>query len=110
MAGGGACRWPATVPGRLPPTTSSAAAAVRARPMAVAGPEASPLAHAQRRERSGFVRFERRPDVQAALAAGQLVVLLGQPPAGAEERALDDRSRHAHLLGDLPVGEALELA
>ncbi len=51
-----------------------------------------------------------RLDAQAALAGGELVVLLGQPPAGAEERALDGRAAHAHPLADLAVGEALELA
>ena len=43
-------------------------------------------------------------------AGDEVVVLLGQPPAGAEERGLDGRAAHAHALADLAVGQALELA
>ena len=46
----------------------------------------------------------------AAPAADELVVLLGQAPAGAEQRALDGRAAEAHPLADLAVGEPLELA
>src|SRR5688572_10033786 len=37
-------------------------------------------------------------------------VLLLEPAARAEQRALDRRARHVHLLGDLAVRETLELA
>ena len=49
-------------------------------------------------------------DALAAGAGDDVVVLLGQPPAGAEERRLDGRAAHAHALADLLVAEALELA
>ena len=49
-------------------------------------------------------------DAQAAGAGDDVVVLLGQPAAGAEQRRLDGRAAHAHALADLLVGEALELA
>ena len=40
----------------------------------------------------------------------QLVVLLGEAPAGAEQRRLDGRTAHAQALADLAVAQALELA
>ena len=46
----------------------------------------------------------------AALAADELVVLLGEAPAGAEQRRLDRRAAHAQALADLAVAQALELA
>ena len=46
----------------------------------------------------------------AALAGGELVVLLAQPLAGAEQRALDGGAAHAHPLADVLVAAALELA
>ena len=51
-----------------------------------------------------------RLDAHAALAGDELVVLLGQALAGAEERALDAGAAEAHAVADLAVGEALELA
>ena len=49
-------------------------------------------------------------DVLAAPAADELVVLLAEPAAGAEQGALDDRPRHPQPFADLAVGEPLELA
>jgi hypothetical protein len=51
-----------------------------------------------------------RLHAQAALAGDELVVLLGQPPAGAEERRLDRRPAHPHPLADLAVAESTQLA
>ena len=55
-------------------------------------------------------RGDDRLDAHAARAGDEVVVLLGQAPARAEERALDGRAAHAHPVADLAVGEALELA
>ena len=49
-------------------------------------------------------------DAQAAGAGRELVVLLAQPLARAEQRALDRRAAHAHALADVLVAQALELA
>ena len=81
---------------------AAAALAVRE----VAG-EPARVAQAQRRLRGGD------DDALDALAAGagdDVVVLLGQAAAGAEERRLDGRAAHAHPLADLLVAQALELA
>ena len=51
-----------------------------------------------------------RLDALAALAGDELLVLLAQALAGAEERALDAGAADAEALADLAVGEALELA
>ena len=47
---------------------------------------------------------------QAALAADELLVLLAEALAGAEERALDRGAGHVEALADLAIGEPLELA
>ena len=68
------------------------------------------LAEAERAQRCRAVGADHGHHPLAAPAADELVVLLGQPPAGAEQGALDHRPRHAHALADLLVGEAFELA
>ena len=55
-------------------------------------------------------RGDQALDPHAARAADEVVVLLGQAPARAEQRALDGRAAHAHPVADLAVGEAFELA
>ena len=69
--------------------------------------QAARVARAETAARGGR---DDRLDPQAALAGGELVVLLREPAAGAEERALDGGAAHAHPLADLAIGEALELA
>jgi hypothetical protein len=49
-------------------------------------------------------------DAQAAGARRELVVLLAQPLAGAEQRALDGGPAHPQALADVLVAQALELA
>ena len=49
-------------------------------------------------------------DADAARAADELLVLLGQAPARAEQRRLDRRARHPQPRADLAIGQALELA
>ena len=49
-------------------------------------------------------------DAHAARAGDDVVVLLGQPAARAEQRRLDRRPAHAHPPADLLVGEPFELA
>ena len=49
-------------------------------------------------------------DAQAARAGRELVVLLAEPLARAEQRALHGGAAHAHALADVLVAAALELA
>ena len=51
-----------------------------------------------------------RAHAHAALTADELLVLLAEPAAGAEQRALDSGAAHAEAVADLAVREALELA
>ena len=55
-------------------------------------------------------RRDQALDPLAAGAADEVVVLLGQPPPRAEQRALDRWAAHAQALADLAVGQPLELA
>jgi len=58
----------------------------------------------------GSGRPDDRLHARAARARGELVVLLLEPAARPEQRALDRRPAEAHALADLAVREALELA
>ena len=69
--------------------------------------EAARVARAQRA--SAAVRMIAL-DALAAGAGDDVVVLLGQAPARAEERGLHGRPAHAHPAADLRVAQALELA
>ena len=72
--------------------------------------EAAAVTDPERAHRAQPSAVDRRLDLLAALAAGQLLVLLAELATRAEQAALDHLAGHVEALADLVVGHALELA